>query len=90
MVSVERARRVFFQPRLVALSGNFPHRRASQVLAIVMAIVTAPSFISAAATPRLERQGSTLRLVVNDEPMRHVRLAPGRFQIQQVRFYRYR
>lgn len=52
MVSVERARRVFFLSRLVALS----------VAALLVSAVQA-------APPHLERQGTTLRLIVNDQPM---------------------
>lgn len=69
MVSVQRARRVFFQPRLVALSGSSPRGRVALVMAVVMTLLTAFIFSAAYAMPRLERQGTTMRLIVNDQPM---------------------
>ncbi|WP_116812532.1 DUF5597 domain-containing protein [Steroidobacter cummioxidans] len=69
MVSIQRARRVFFRARLVALSEHLPHLRGAWFTAAVVALLAASIFSTASATPRLERQGSTMRLIVNDQPM---------------------
>lgn len=74
MVSVQRARRVFFRPRLLALSGRLswqlPVRVMTCVVTALAALLLSTVAITAhAATPRLERQGTAMRLIVQDQPM---------------------
>lgn len=71
MVSVQRARRVFLQPRLLALSGRLSWKLQARVMTSVMTVLAALllSTTASAAPPRLERQGTTMRLIVKDQPM---------------------
>ncbi len=68
MVSVWRAWRVFFQPRLLALSA---HSLCMRRLAatVVMTLAASVLVTAHAAPPRLERQGASMRLIVNNQPM---------------------